>query len=417
MKVPAVGLSNILLRLTAYRRTLLAVPIVLGLLTGVHFKLQPPVFSAYARLLPPQTNQSSATAMLNQVGGTAVLGAAALTLKNPSDLYASLLLSRTVQDDVISRFKLQEQHGIDDIDKMRVEIARRTKVEVGKDGIITLSYTDRRPDLAAAVANGLIDAMYEVARRLARDDAKRRMDFYDALIEEAREKQRLADQRLLELELKTGLTRMKGQEESSTSAMAELRGLIATREAEMAKVLVTATERHPEVVRMRSELGHLRGQLAQLESRVFGKGAATATELRQLEAARRDGGSLFLPFNQYAQRRTLVEPARRDVENAEGVIAQLVKARELSRGDETRDLSVLQILDHAVAPTRKSGPRVVVNAVVGAVIGFFLAVMAVLVWDILFTDADRRHRWATVGASFLRRRNRSPDRDEPGATP
>ncbi len=405
MSVPAVGLSNILMRLMRYRLWLVVFPLALGLATGIYSMLQLPVFTAYARLLPPQTNASSATALLNQVGGGAAVGAAALTLKNPSDLYASMLLSRTVQDDAIARFKLQAHYSIDDIDLARVEVAKRTKVEVGKDGIITLSYTDKTGLMAADVANGLIDAMYRVASRLARQDDARRMAFYDRLIEEARQTQEAADLRLLEVEVKTGLTRMKGQEESSTAAMVELRGMIATREVELAKSSVTATARHPEMVRLQSELTGLRAQLGRLEPRVSGQSGLPDDGVKKFEQARRDK-NLFLPFGDYAQRRALVDPARRDVENAQNVIAQLVKAREFSRGDDTRDLSVMQILDEAVAPTRKSGPKVVFNAVAATIVGFFFAVMAALAWDILFTDMDRRQRWRLVAMSVVRFRSK-----------
>jgi hypothetical protein len=142
-------------------------------------------------------------------------------------------------------------------------------------------------------------------------------------------------------------------------------------------------------------------QLERLESRVFGRFGQSDDTATQFDQTRK-GKSLFLPFSDYAQRRALVEPARRDVENAQNVIAQLVKAREFSRGDDTRDLSVMQILDTAVAPTRKSGPRVVVNTVAATVVGLLLAVMAALAWDILFTDTDRRQRWRQVAKSLVR---------------
>jgi uncharacterized protein involved in exopolysaccharide biosynthesis len=63
---------------------------------------------------------------------------------------------------------------------------------------------------------------------------------------------------------------------------------------------------------------------------------------------------------------------------------------------------VISILDAAVAPTKKSGPRVFVNAVVGALIGFFLAIIFALSWDILFTDPERRARWRKVFSAFMR---------------
>ena len=398
MSVPVIGLSNILMRLSAHRRTLVVVPLAMAFLVGLIFKLQHPYFTAYARLLPPQTNTASASSLLNQVGGNAaVIGASALTLKNPSDLYASLFLSRTVQDAVITKFNLAESYDIDDVDDLRTEVAKRTKVSVGKDGVISLSYTDLSAQGSADIANGLIEAMYQLARKLARDDTRRRLEFYDGLIEEARQKYNAANQKLLAMERETGLTRLRGQEESSASAMAELRGLIATREVELQRAGLVATGRNPEVLRLQQELGALRAQLGRLEStgRLPEQPQARQTPEPQSK-------NIFVPFNQYADRRTLVEPLRQEIDIYERVIADLTKAREFSRGDETRDLSVMQVMDYAVAPTRKAGPKVVANAIIAFVIGVLLTAVFVVLFDILFTDPQRRARWERVRNSFAR---------------
>ena len=91
------------------------------------------------------------------------------------------------------------------------------------------------------------------------------------------------------------------------------------------------------------------------------------------------------------------------VDNHAHVLEQLIKAQALSRVDETRDFSAISILDVAVAPTRKSGPRVYINAAVGGLIGCFLALMLALTWDLLFTDLNRRQRWRNVYRSFARK--------------
>jgi tyrosine-protein kinase Etk/Wzc len=387
--LPATGLSQLLLRLAAYRLWLLMVTLLSALLAGLYSKSQPETFTAYARLLPPQTNASSATALLNQVGGNAaVLGASALTLKNPSDLYASLFLSRTVQDSVIESFALAKHYAIADRDDLRVAVLKRTRVDVGKDGVINLSYTDSQPARAADITNALIEAMYQVARRLAREDTRRRMQFYDGLIEEAAAQLQAADAHLLKLEQTTGLTRLKGQEEAIATTLSQVRSQIISREVELERAKAMLTAQHPEMQRMEKELFGLRTQLARLESRSVHKPNGAPQ-------------SLLLPMNDYAEVRSQVEPARRKVEYFSNVLADLIKAREFSRGDETRDLSVMQVLDYAVAPSKKSGPRVVVNAVVGAVLGFLLALLLVLVWELLFTDAARRTRWRHVLLSFF----------------
>jgi len=398
MSVPVIGLSNILIRLAGYRRILIFAPLSIALLVGLVSSLMPPQFAAYARLLPPKTNTASANSLLNQVGGNAaVIGASALTLKNPSDLYASLFLSRTVQDEIIEKFDLGKSYGIDDADQLREEVAKRTKVSVGKDGVITLTYTHRSAKDSADIANHLIAAMYQVARHLARDDTRRRLEFYDGLINETRAKYEEAAQKLLETERKTGLTRLRGQEESSASAMAELRGLIATREVELQRASLVATDRNPEITRLKQELAALRVQLSRLEY-----SGNLAGHWQDAKTRDKQSKNIFVPFNQYAERRSLVEPLRRDLEIYERVLGDLAKAREFSRGDETRDLSVMQVLDYAVPPSKKSKPRVKLNSLIAFFIASILTAIFLILYDILFTDQDRRDRWIRVGQSFFR---------------
>jgi tyrosine-protein kinase Etk/Wzc len=393
--VPKVGASTLLIRLSLYRLFIASFALLVGLIVGIYSALLPPVFTAYARLLPPQTNTATASSLLSQIGGTATLGASALTVKNPSDLYASLFYSRAVQDDVIERFNLAERYKQPDIDLLRTEIGKRTKVEVGKDSIITLAYTDSGSQSSALIANAMLDAMYKIARRLAKTESQRRADYYDALVEEAKNHLSQSIEQLRRVEQETGLTRIKGQEEASSGALVELRGLIATREVELQKMLQTATAQHPEVIRTQSELAALRAQLNKiftLKKNILPNKKVTLKS------------DLLVPFEAYSDLRAKVEPFRLEVDINSTVVEQLIRARALSKVDESRDFSVISVLDDAVAPTHKSGPRVFSNTVVATVIGLLIATMLAITWDVLFTDQARRERWNQVFRSFIRKR-------------
>ena len=408
--IPMIGLSNILLRLTKYRLWLILTPLVLGIAAGVSAAFSLPIFTAYARLLPPQTNTATASTLLNQVGGGAALGSSALTLKNPSDLYASLFMSRSIQDAVIAQFDLAKHYKQDDIDDLRQLVAKRTKVDVGKDGIITLSYTDKTSERAADIANGMIEAMYAIARRLAREEALRRESYYEVLVNEAKARLLAADQKLRDLEEQTGLTRMKGQEEASVAVATELQGMIATRQIDLSKMRLSATENHPQIIRMQAELSALRAELQSVEkenrSRTNPGGTPPSSRTYRTDKP------MLVPFADYPRVRTIVEPLRREVEMNNNVLDQLVKARALSRIDESRDLSIIQVLDSAVAPTKRSGPRPLLNAFIGATIGFLLAVVLVLFWDLLFTSDQRRLRWQRVIRSLFTQKKFKPPSGE-----
>jgi tyrosine-protein kinase Etk/Wzc len=395
MSGPTIGVSSILIRLSRYRKVLAIGPLAIGLIVGIYSSFLPSIYTAYARLLPPQTNTATASTLLNAIGGTAILGAASLNLKNPSDLYASLFFSRTVQDEVIEKFSLAKHYDISDKDKLRMAVSKRTKAEVGKDGIITLSYTDIDSQSSADIANGMIDAMYRIAQRLARGEASRRLDFYDNLIEDGKKNFARSIENLLKVENETGLSMIKEQESLSVSAIVELKGMIASREVELTRMAMTATEYHPEVVRLKSELQALRSQLHAIDF-PKNRNKKTASDKK-----------LLLSFQTYSELRAKVEPMRREVDIVGKVLDELIKARTLSRVDDSRDLSVISILDDAVAPTDRSGPRIYFNAVFGFLIGGVLTAMSVLVWDVLFSDQARRDRWSAAFRALSRKRKSS----------
>lgn len=64
-----------------------------------------------AKLMPPQRNQSIASSLMEQVGGLGPListtAGNGLGLKNPADLYATMLRSRTIADNLVDRFSLK----------------------------------------------------------------------------------------------------------------------------------------------------------------------------------------------------------------------------------------------------------------------------------------------------------------------
>ena len=93
-----VSVLDILVLLAGHKRFI--VRFVLGaavLATGVSSFLLPVQYEAKIVLLPPQQNSSMGSALLGQLGNLGSLAALAggsLGIKNPADMYVSLLTSR-----------------------------------------------------------------------------------------------------------------------------------------------------------------------------------------------------------------------------------------------------------------------------------------------------------------------------------
>src|SRR5216684_230082 len=105
--------------------------------------LLPKTYTANAKIMPPQQNQSmGAMAALSQLGPLAALAGQGLGLRNPSEIYVAMLHSQTVADDLVDRFSLMSVYN----KKLRVDARRRleelTEISAGKGGVISVSVDD-----------------------------------------------------------------------------------------------------------------------------------------------------------------------------------------------------------------------------------------------------------------------------------
>ena len=386
------SVQRLILRMSRYRIALAGVPAcVTAVVLAIHLML-PSRYTALARLLPPRTNTATAAAMLNQIGGTETLGASALTLKSPSDLYASLFLSRSVQDSIITRFRLTDRYGETDMDALRQLLTAKTQVDVREDGIIELRYEDEDPQASAEIVNGMIDAVYRKAQQLSRVESDNRIAFYDQIIAETRSRLSHAEASLRTLESSTGYTRLKGQEEASSLTASDLESALIARETQLSRMLATATDAHPAVKRIRVEIAALRAKRQALDG---------ATDTAP-DASQR--GGIVLPVGRFPDLQAQVEPARREVEIQKDVLEYLSKARQLSRVDEKRDLSNVQVLDEAVPPTRKSGPRTIRNVILAGAISTLSTLLICLAWDVLIQQHRYRRRMLRMLRPYIARR-------------
>src|SRR5215467_2374792 len=80
---------------------------VVAILAVVGSLLLPTTYTANAKIMPPQQNQSmSTTALLGQLGPLGLLAGQSLGLRNTTDLYIAMLKSDTVANAMIDRFSL-----------------------------------------------------------------------------------------------------------------------------------------------------------------------------------------------------------------------------------------------------------------------------------------------------------------------
>lgn len=325
-------------------RLLVLAPLAIGLLAlGISF-LIPPTFTAKTEFLPPQQQQSGAAAMLQSLGALGGLAGAATGLKNPNDQFVAFLESTTVQDALIARFKLVEYFKAEFKTDARRSLAGISTITSGKDGLIAVEVSDKDPVFAAKLANGYVEELSRLLDRLAVTEAQQRRVFFEAQLQKAKEALVKAEQALGASGVNAAT--LKSRPEVAVAAVAQLQAQIAAQEIKLASMRGYLADSAPDFRQAQTELAALRNQLAKSEK------TSTATP---------SGGDAdyVARYRDFVYQQTLFE--------------LFAKQYEIARIDESREGAVIQVVDAAEPPERKSKPKKALIAALAALgSGLFL---------------------------------------------
>jgi len=116
----------------------------------------PPEYTASTRLMPPDPAGGQGMALLaGIVGKLGAIGASGelLGITTSGELFAGVLQSNTVQNDLIQKFDLRRVYGRKRLVDTRKELSSQTDVSIDrKSGILTIRVTDHDPKRASAMA-------------------------------------------------------------------------------------------------------------------------------------------------------------------------------------------------------------------------------------------------------------------------
>ena len=385
----AVDPLDLLLVLGRRRRWLVLWPFLAAVAAAGVSLVLPLGFTAVTRILPPQQSQSTAAAMLSQLGGLAGAAGGALGIKNPSELYLGMLRSTSVADAVIERFKLRERYGTNFLVEAREVLGSSTRLRADKGGIITIEVTADDPGLAADLANAYVAQLHQLTSTLAVTEAAQRRVFFETQLQQSKEKLADAEVNLRQAIDTGGLVSVDAQSRAAVETVARLRAEISAKEIQVGAMRGYATENNPDMRRAEQELSSMRLALSRLESGQGG-GAKPAPGDAEIKPATGMGNIRLV----------------REVKYQEVLFELLARQYELARVDESKEAPVVQVLDRAAPPEKRSSPRRTLIVLVTAVAAGLVAALAAFAREALDAaqrDPVRREKLAALRTSWLRR--------------
>jgi uncharacterized protein involved in exopolysaccharide biosynthesis len=367
-----VSLLDLLIVLGKRKKFLAVSTLVVGAVALIVSLLIPKRFTANTTVLPPQQGSSLSAALLSQVGNLGTLGSLAggsLGLKNPADMTIALLKSRSVEDAMIRRFDLMKLYKEKRISDARKAFEDHCSIDSNlKDGIIRIVIEDRDPQRASDMANAYVDEYRKFSARLAITEAGQRRLFFEQQLVEAKNNLAGAEEALKASQQKSGMIQLDSQAKALIESVAALRAQIAAKEVQIRSLSLSETPTNPDILMAREQLATLQSQLRQI-------GGTQSVE----------DSDLIVPRGKIPEAGMDYVRKLRDVKYNELIFELLAKQFELAKLDEAREGAIIQVVDPAVPPDRKSFPKI---SLVVPGVTFVWALFAI--FGILFLEGIRR---------------------------
>jgi len=324
---------------------------LVGLLYGWSLPNQ---YEAKTQIMPPKQTQSTTTFLNTQLGGGSLgeMAGGGLGLKDPNAIYVGLLKSRPIADAIIERFGLINVYHAGDMTAARARLAGSTTVVSEKSTLISISVTDKDKRLAAEIANAYTEQLQTLSKAISYTEASRRRLFFRDRLQEAKEDLVAQESAFQQLQQSKGLIDPDAQAHIIIGSVAGVRGQIAAREVELQMLRSYSTESNPDVQLAVRELSALEAEASRLEQN-NSKSEFSEMGLKNVPPA----GLEYLR-------------AQRDLQFKEAYFDMLTRQYEAASLDEDKEAAVIEVVEPAIPPDRKSSPHRAILVLFFMTLGF-----------------------------------------------
>lgn len=358
-----INLLDILQILAKRKKLIFCITVTIALLSVIYSLTLKSSYTATARILPPQRDAGSGlSALLGQAGGLAAMAGG--LGGGLSDLYVSILRSRSVADDVIKRLDLITKFKAKNDEAARNRLANKIRIQAEKNGIITIVAVDGEPKQAAELANTFVEELGKTTVRLNLAKVGTERLFLEKRLELVKSDLKKAEEELKIFAQNYKVVQVESQAKASIEGIVKLKAELASKEVQLSVLRSYQTDESPEVKTLMTAIKRLHFEINKL--------AGTSSDGDGVPSI----GTVPSVGLEYTRK-------MRDVKVQEAVFEQLSKQYELAKLSEAKDSSTIQVLDAAVVPIQRSSPKRTLMVIISTISGFFCSIFSILLLEYL----------------------------------
>lgn len=352
---------------------------IVGVIAIVVSLVLPKWYSAKIEILPPTSGGQPSVGGLSQLVGGGGGGAFSLgqglsfslpMMMTKTDLWSAMVQSRAVSDSLIKDYNLQQRFDTKTMQATREVFWEHLSTEITEEGILSISYESKVPAFAAKMANDIGERLDKLNRRIRSKSARQTKHFIREQLDDCKQNLERAGEKLTKFQKKHKTVSLNDQTRLLIGNLADLKGQLLINQVKRDILKKSYRASHAKIRKLQSQINSIKKQISQIQS---GKGLDETQ----------------YPFNM-SEIPTLMRKyaaLKRNVKVQEALYEFLIQQYEQAKIREKKDTPVLQFLEIATKPEKKSRPKRKIIVIAATFFAFFLSAVVST-----GSEAIRRHQ-------------------------
>jgi capsule polysaccharide export protein KpsE/RkpR len=303
-------------------------------------------FEASALIVPSDQEQSSMTSLLKNISGIP-LSLGGLKQKSGNiDLYTTIIYSRTNLDLILDKFNLQKEYGVDKRWKALKILKDNISTTITEETAFEIKVTDKSPQKASEIANFIIQNLNSTIISLNIKKAHDNRIFLEGRFFEIKKNLALSEDSLRLFQQKSGVFIAEDQIKASILAYTKLESDLSVKQSDLTVLEKILGENSPAVEQLKLTVAEYR---------------------KSLEALKNNKGNdqILMSLSSLPAKTLHYLRLFRDVKIYNEMLEFVIPLYEQSKYDEQKEIPILQVIDYAVPPEKRSfPPRVILSLLV-----------------------------------------------------
>jgi uncharacterized protein involved in exopolysaccharide biosynthesis len=344
--------------------------------------LLPTEYDSTAQLMPPEQSGSALESLASMAGSgsRALAGLSSLIgAKASGDLYLGVLSSRTVQDDLITKFDLRRVYGKKRWEDARKKLDSRSDMSVDKKSeIIKITVTDRDRQRATAMASEYVDELNRVLATLNTTASHRERVFLEDRLSQVKQSLGDAERQFSQFASKNVALDVPAQGKAMLEASSQVEGQMIAAQTELEGLRQIYTDNNIRMRETQARVAELKRQLDKL------RGSDSTSDITGSDASDSLG---FPSIRKLPLLGVSYADLMRETKVQEAVFEALTQQYEMAKVNEAKELPVAKVLDPPDVPERKSFPPRAIITIVGGILALGLGI-GWIIWKLRWESID-----------------------------